>query len=208
MRLSGLFGFLLLIPAVFLTGAGVKAWIAMAQYKEPITVTYAEFAKKMPNSGWYTVTGAMVDVSRAVYWEQNGVCVDVFAPLIPLNGQYTPLSRFPDIYVEVDDSRTLTAMIDSKYAHRSRGEQGEREYVNQHRDVFWQRRDVSGLVSLGRRDPMGEWSRLGINAATVTFIADGWKPNALLAYGGTLSGLALSLLCIGMLIKSFLDSRR
>lgn len=202
---ASLWGFLLITPAIFLLFAGVRAWQAMTGNQVPSVVTYAQFVQKMPQSGWYTITGAVVDVTKSVYWEQNGVCVDVFAPLQPANGAF---SRSPDVYVEIDDSPTLSAMIDMNHARHNGGEQAARTYVAQHRDIFLQRREISGLVSYGRRDPMGEWSQAGVNAATVTFIADGWKPNPLLSYAGTGLGALLTLLSVGLLIKGWLASRR
>jgi hypothetical protein len=197
-------GFLLLIPSLFLLTSGAKALMAMMQYKAPKVVSYAEFTKTMPKSGWYTIKGGAVDVRKAVYWEQNGVCVDVYAPLQPVTGG---ANHSNDIYVEIDDPKTLSVFQDLTYARKKEGEAGAQRFIAKHIDTFLQHRDVSGTISYGHRDPLGEWSNAGLNADTLTFVDDGWRPNPLLGYAGTGVGVLLTLLALSLLAKGLFRPR-
>ncbi len=187
--------FLLLFPCLFLGACGIKVLYTSTQFRSPTTLTYDQFVKQSPKSGWYTITGAEVDIANSVYWDESGVSVYVYAPLRSSRGGET------DIYVEVTDHKTQAAFQDLTYARKKGGDAGAREFASRRRDIFFQKRDVSGLVSFGRRDPMGEWSRAGLDAANTTFIEDGWKPNPALGYVGTIVGLILSALCLVTLGK-------
>ena len=200
----GVWGLLLLAPALYLLIAGGKAWLESTQNKTLTVVSYAEFVKRMPKSGWYTITGGMVDVRKSVYWDENGVCVGVFAPLQPADGSSR---NSADIYVEIDSPATLSVFQDMTYARKRGGDAGAQSFMAQHMDIFVQRRDVSGLVSYGHRDPIGEWARAGLDAATITFLEDGWKPNLLFGYIGTATGAVLTALALRLLAKSFQRGR-
>lgn len=194
----GVLGLLLIVPSFSLLFVGAKAGLAAAQYKTPTVASYTEFARTMPKSGWYTITGGTVDVRKSVYWDENGVCVDVYAPLLPADGNGRAAA---DIYVEIDDPATLSAFQDMTYARRKGGQAEAQRFMAQHMDKFVQRRDVSGLVSYGHRDPLGEWSKAGLDAATTTFVADGWKPNPTFGYVGTAAGVVLTALALWLLAK-------
>ena len=196
----GGWGLFLLVPAVYFFLSGVKAWMAAAQNKAPTVVSYVEFTRRVPTAGWYTITGCVVDLTHSVYWTENNVCIDVYAPLLPGNGRSRDGS---DIYVEIDDPSTITAVQDSSEA-RKRGGPSEANLPA----AAPQRRDVSGLVSFGSRDPVGDWSKAGVNAATTTFIYDGWKPNPTYGYVATLAGLAFAVVSVRLLAKGFAGGPR
>lgn len=189
----GAIGSVLLLVVAALLWSSITAWVAAARYSTPVKATYGQFAQATPQSGWYTVTGCMADVRKAVYWDENGVCIDVYAPVVPVHGR--PSTNL-DLYVEIDDPRTLSAMIDMNHARRRGGEPAAQEFMRQNGDRFIQVRDFSGLVSHGHRDPIGEWAKAGVDAGSITFIADGWRPNLALAYGGTGAGTVLLLLAL------------
>jgi len=194
----GTLGILFLVPALFVLGLGIKNMITSSRNSVCTTLTYSEFARQLPKSGWYKVTGTVLDVANSVYWEQNGVPIDVFAPVRPVTGRDTAAG---DIYVELTDPKTLSGFMDLNSARRSGGEVGARNDALKHTDVFLQKRDISGLVTFGHRDPVGEWSKLGLDAANLTFIQDGWIPKTSLAYFETVVGLVFVLTCIGMMSK-------
>lgn len=193
---EGTLGFLFFIVALAIIGVGVRIVLIASSNSTLSTLTYSEFAHKMPKSGWYRVTGTVLDVAHSVYWEENDVPINVYAPVRPLTGKDTA----PDeIYVELTDSKTLSGFLDMNYARRKGGDAAAQRFAQAHRDVFLQKRDISGLVTFGHRDPMGEWAKVGLDAANVTFIEDGWKPNQGLGYAGCVTGLVLALICIGLM---------
>ena len=154
----GVLGFLCLVPSLFLFGAGVRAWLTSHAYPIPRTLTYTQFVSRKPISGWYTITGAFMDVKKSVYWEQNGVCISVFAPLIPNSGYYV---AGPDIYVELSDPKTLSAFLDSGHTHvRAVGRSAVNDLLRNMKTYSYKGAPprFSGLVSFGHRDPIG---RLG-----------------------------------------------
>jgi len=190
-------GFLYGILSLFLLGFGIKTLIDAHGKTAPIPITIEEFRRTHPAPGWYTITGAWADVTGSVYWEENGVVIDVYAPLSNVkNGSKS------DIYVELTDSKTLSAFIDMGYARKKGGESAAREFRQAHRDVFRQQRDFSGLVTVGVRDPMGEWSKLGIDATNVIMIEDGWKPGTTKGVVCTLIGGLSALFCFGVLVRA------
>ena len=144
------------------------------------------------------MTGAVLDVGKAVYRDENNVPIVVYAPLRSANGNASAAS---EIYVTLKDPKTLSGFLDMSYARRNGGEPAAQNYARQHRDVFLQKRDVSGLVYFGRRDPVGDWAKVGLDAANITFIEDGWSPNPGLGYTEITSGFVLSLICLGMIRK-------
>ena len=184
------------IPSFFLTYYGIKMWVDMVQNPKPIAVTLAVFQRNPPKSGWYLIKGCEVNLTKAIYWEQNGVCSDAFAPISPNNAAG---SAGANIYAEISDSSSLTLLQDMIYARSKDG--GASKFISQHLDKFIQRRDVSGIVSYGRRDPMGELSKAGLQADATTFIEDGWQPNTFTAYGGSLGGGALTLFSLFLVVK-------
>jgi hypothetical protein len=141
-----------------------------------------------------------MDVKRSVYWEQNGVCISVFAPLTPSSG-YTVAD--PDIFVELSDPKTLGAFLDLSYARKKDGEAGAVKFISQHGDIFVQKRNVSGLVTFGHRDPIGDWAKAGLDASNTTFVEDGWRPNQILGYGCTAVGIVLTILCLLQMAKGY-----
>ncbi len=200
----GTLGILFLVPALFVLGMGTKNVVTSSRNSICTTLTYSEFAKQMPKSGWYRITGTVLDVAKSVYWEENGVPIDVFAPVRPTSGRDTASG---DIYVELTDPKTLSGFMDLNSARKSGGEVGARNFAMQHKDIFLQKRDISGLVTFGHRDPVGEWSKLGLDAANLTFIEDGWILKIGQAYFETVMGLVFTLICIGMMSKKVRDRR-
>ncbi len=196
----GLLGFLFLFPALFALGAGIKVCIASLKNPRATEITYADFSKLAPKNGWYTIKNVTTDVTKSVYWEQNGVCIDVFAPV---SDSKVAVNSAVDLYVEISDSKTLSAFQDMKYARRDSGENGARKFVRDHASTFLQKRDISGLVSFGHRDPMGEWSKAGLDAANITLIEDRWKPNLPGGLAGAAFGLISLVLCIGAMIADW-----
>ena len=182
------------IPSFFLAYYGIKMWVDMAQNPKPIPITLAEFQRNPPKSGWYVIKGCEVNLIKSVFWEQNGVCVEVFAPI-------SPNSAGASIYAEIATPSTLNLLQDMTYARRKGGEAGVRNFTSKHLDMLIQRRDVSGIVSFGRRDPLGELAKAGLQADSTTFIEDGWLPNPLMAYGGSLGGGALTLFSVLLVVK-------
>jgi hypothetical protein len=182
-----LWGFLFLALAAY----SIKCAITAKKFKAPVVVTLAEFLKLQPTEGWYTIKNVRLDMAHTVNWEENNVTIEVNAPLMGL-----PKSA-PQIFATLKDPKVLSAYIDHGYAQR-KGPAEAQAFMAQHADVFRaQQRDISGLVSVGKRDPMGEWQKAGVEPATVVCIEDGWAPNPTLAYVGILTGLGLGALCFG-----------
>ena len=186
-----LWGFLFLALVAY----SVKCAITANKFKAPTVLTLAEFVQKQPKEGWYTIKNVRLDMLHTVSWEENNVPTEVNAPIMGL-----PRSA-PQIFATLKDSKTLSGFIDLGYAQR-KGQAEARAFIQQHNDVFHQQKDVSGLVSVGKRDPLGEWQKAGVDPATVVCIEDGWSPNPNLAYAGVVIGLVLSALCFGYVRKA------
>ncbi len=184
-----------LLLFLVLVGYGIKLYLTSSAYKAPVVVSLAEFVKQEPKSGWYTVKDCQLDMAHTVNWEENNVTIEVNAPILGL-----PRSA-PQIYASLTDSKTLSAFVDLGYA-RKKGPAEARSFVQQHYDVFHQRKDVSGLVTVGKRDPMGEWQQAGVEAATVVCIEDGWQPNFKGAYAAIGIGLAMCGVCVAVIVRA------
>lgn len=189
---------------------GVNEIMQAGKYSQPKVMTYEEFVKSTPEEGWYHIRGAYCNVAGGVHFYEESHKDDVSS----VSEVYVPVRSVAYLDSDSKDEPPIKLLLQTRdpgilATYRSFGSLSDsmtkeqiQDYLKQHYDQIFVRKDVEGMVKSGlnseESDKKRELEKLNKNLdANYAILEEGKKPSMLAGLGLTALGL---LLAVGQLL--------
>jgi hypothetical protein len=136
------FRFTLLVVCLVLIYLGGVDLQLMLRNPRPVSVDISELEKSGPEREWLTIRGGYQNLLEAIS-TTGSVEVDAF--LVPIKTE--PEAEHYRVLLETRDPQIVDALI--TYYFKLDSEKARRDYVDEHRELFYGQRDVTGMVMTG-----------------------------------------------------------
>lgn len=218
MQRSGCFGMriaiLLAVGTIALFIFGVNGIYNGVKYREPVTLTYAQFLQQKPTAGWYHITGALMNVVEEVHIYDKNKHSDGDLAVEGLTRAYIPVcdaktfdaaaflekKNSPSTFLLLHSNDPEIANTIKDMAAQVGGnptpEQAE-TYLNKNKNKLFLKKDIDGMVKSGLGSETSEVKRLLDSniqnlESDYVILDEGAKPSLGAGVGMLLLGLVLA----------------
>lgn len=199
------------LVAIFFLGYGVMAIIEAGSMRNPTHITYEQFIKEPPKSGWYHITGCYLDLTSAASYREDYV-MEKFK-LVGLRGMKEDFSKStirvmvipknPEVSKTIDDMETYIAKVrrkaneemDSRYTTADLVQAKTAEWIKDHYNQVFLKTDVEGMIpndlhtdASANSKREGNWEGIDPN---YTVIDETSNPSPWLGIGSIILGLLI-----------------
>lgn len=136
------FRFTLLVVCLVLIYLGGTDLQLMLRNPRPVAVNISELEKSGPEQEWLTIRGGYQNLLEAIS-TTGSVEVDAF--LVPIKS--APEAKRYRVLLETRDPQIVDAL--KTYYFKLDSEKTRQDYVEEHRELFYGQRDVTGMVMTG-----------------------------------------------------------
>ena len=143
-KLTGVF--VLLMGLILLPTMGSELLQTLAA-KAPTPLQWSAFAADKPEAGWYRIAGAQLDVTGALWVEENGEVGNVYVPARKAGGEMGNESPV-EMLVKISDAEIIATVKQLK-ALDSAGENAATQYVLAHQKKLLIRKPLVGTLADG-----------------------------------------------------------
>jgi hypothetical protein len=183
---------------------GINEIMQAGKYSQPKVMSYEQFVQQKPEEGWYRITGAFYDLTGGIHFHRefdkddiNNIS-EIYVPVFSVAEMASDSKSEPKVklIVQTRNPGMLETYRSFGSSSGSMSKEQVLDYLKQHADQIYVRKDVEGMVKSGLNsedsDKTKELAKLSANLdPDYVLLEEGKKPSMLVGLGLTALGLLL-----------------